>query len=91
MEPYRNEHAGASPISPFTEDVRGVLRTVSQGRAGVLLNRANELLWAGANAQVGEIDAAFARGHFQGNGQLAAVGVSGEEPTGEDDYDELLS
>jgi hypothetical protein len=91
MEPYRNEHAGASPISPFTEDVRGVLRTVSQGRAGVLLNRANELLWAGANAQVGEIDAAFARAHFQGSGQLAAVGASAEEPTGEDDYDELLS
>lgn len=91
MEPQRNENAGASPISPFAPEVRGVLRSVSQGRPGVLLNRANELLWAGAEAQVGEIDGTFAQQHFQGQGQLTGVGVAADEDGAVDDYDDLLA
>jgi hypothetical protein len=89
MEPVRNEHAGPTPISPFTPDVLGVLRSVSQGRAGVLLNRASELLYAGAEAQVGEIDGAFARQHFAGHGHLAAVAAADDEAGA--DYDNLLA
>jgi len=90
MEPVRNEHAGMSAISPFTPDVLGVLRSVSQRRAGILLNRASELLYAGAEAQVGEIDGAFAQQHFAGRGHLAAVAVGDDdEPVA--DYDDLLS
>lgn len=89
MEPHRNENAGTSPISPFTADARGVLRSVSQGRPGILLNRANELLFAGAEAQVGEIDGTFAQQHFSGSGKLAAVGV--DEDGVADDYDDLLA
>ena len=89
MEPVRNEHAGTSPISPFTPDVLSVLRSVSQGRAGVLLNRASELIYAGAAAQVGEIDGAFAQQHFAGHGHLAAVGADDEDAGA--DYDDLLA
>jgi hypothetical protein len=88
MEPARNEHAGPSPISPFTPDVLGVLRSVSQARAGILLNRASELLYAGAEAQVGEIDGAFAQQHFAGHGHLAAV--TADDDAGAD-YDDLLA
>lgn len=92
MEPQRNENAGPNPISPFTDDVRGVLRAASQGRPGILLNRANELLWAGAEAQVGEIDGSFARRHFEGQGQLTGVGAGLDDaPTADDDYDDLLA
>lgn len=90
MEPARNEHAGPSPISPFTPDVLGVLRSISQGRAGVLLNRASELVYAGAEAQVGEIDGAFAQQHFGGHGHLAGVGGSDDDGAGTD-YDDLLA
>jgi hypothetical protein len=90
MEPVRNEHAGPSPISPFTDDVLPVLLSVSQGRAGMLLYRANELLFAGAQAQVGEIDGAFAQQHFSGNGQLSGV-FAGDGGVAEADYDDLLA
>jgi hypothetical protein len=89
MEPARNEHAGPSPISPFTPDVLGVLRSVSQARAGILLNRASELLYAGAEAQVGEIDGAFAQQHFAGHGHLAAVAAADDDAGA--DYDDLLA
>jgi hypothetical protein len=89
MEPVRNEHAGPSPISPFTPDVLGVLRSVSQARAGMLLNRASELLYAGAEAQVGEIDGAFAQQHFAGHGHLAAVATADDDAGA--DYDDLLA
>ncbi len=88
MEPVRNEHAGASPVSPFTPDVLGVLRSVSRGRAGMLLNRASELIYAGAEAQVGEIDATFARQHFAGHGHLATITADDDA---EADYDDLLA
>jgi hypothetical protein len=89
MEPVRNEHAGPSPISPFTPDVLGVLRSVSQGRAGMLLNRASELLYAGAEAQVGQIDGAFARQHFAGHGHLTAGAAADDDARA--DYDDLLA
>ena len=47
-------------LVPFERDTLTVLRQVSQGRPGILLNRANELLQAGAEAQKGLIDGAFA-------------------------------
>jgi hypothetical protein len=90
MEPHRNENAGSTPISPFAADALGVLRVVSQGRPGILLNRANQLLWAGAEAQVSEIDGTFARTHFDSTGMLAAVGASDADPS-VDDYDDLLA
>jgi len=61
-----------------------------RGRAGILLHRANELLFAGASAQVGEIDGAFAQQHFSGNGHLSVV-HAGDGDAAEADYDELLA
>lgn len=94
MEPARNEHAGARPISPFSDDSLAVLRDWSQGRAGVLLSLANELLWAGAEAQVGEIDATFADGHFRGQ-RPSGAGVPGsslpESGLDDDAVDQLLA
>jgi hypothetical protein len=69
--------------------VLGILRSLSQGRAGVLLYRASELLYAGAEAQVGEIDGAFARQHFAGHGHLAVVAASDDDVGA--DYDDLLA
>lgn len=96
MADQRNEHAGPSPISPFTEDALGVLLAVSRGRAGVLLNRANEVYWAGAEASLTEIDGVFVREHLNGRGHLPANGngladdIDADQFEG-DGYDELLS
>ena len=95
MAETRNDHAGPSPISPFADDVREVLRAVSNGRAGILLNRANELFFAGAEAGVDVIDADFARAHFNGAGHDVSVngGGDGYDQAGDDDdgYDAMLA
>jgi hypothetical protein len=95
MADTRNDHAGSSPISPFADDVREVLRAVSNGRAGILLNRANELFYAGAEAGLDVIDADFARTHFNGAGHdvtVSGVGVGYDEGDDDDDgYDAMLT
>ena len=64
---------------PFERDALTVLRSVSQGRPGILLNRANELFQAGAEAQKGMIDGKFAHEYFEG------LGINTSSPVIEED------
>ena len=91
MEPHRNGVEVEDDLVPFEPDALSVLRAVSQGRPGPLLNRANELFDAGATAQVGRIDAEFARQHFSGS-NLAAV-ATGEDDDGDlaPEFEDLLA
>ena len=66
-------------LVPFERDTLTVLRQVSQGRPGILLNRANELFQAGAEAQKGLIDGTFAREYFAGAGHSTASPIIEED------------
>jgi hypothetical protein len=81
MEPRRNGNSIPGDLVPFNRDSLTVLRQLSEGRPGILLNRAHEVFEAAAQAQVGTIDAAFARQHLTGVGPSAAgSGEPDEEP-----------
>jgi hypothetical protein len=73
MGPQRNDAEIDDDLVPFDRSVLSVLRQVSQGRPGLLLNKANEVFDAGAQVQVGRIDAEFALNHFN-NGQSILAG-----------------
>ena len=74
LDAHRMDSSTSGELVPFERDALTVLRLVSQGRPGILLNRANELFQAGAEAQKGLIDGTFAREYFEG------VGHSTESP-----------
>ena len=76
-------------LVPFERDALTVLRQVSQGRPGILLNRANELFEAGAEAQKGLIDGTFAREYFAGAGHSTASPVIPEDEPARDVADLL--
>jgi hypothetical protein len=84
----RLEHAD-DELLPFEPDTLGLLRTVSQGRVGILLGKAHELLNAAAERGLPRIDSDFASRYFQG-----AEGTSDAEPEAEAvdgaDIDDLL-
>ena len=69
----RMDSSTSGELVPFERDALTVLRLVSQGRPGILLNRANELFQAGAVAQKGLIDGTFAREYFESVGHSTAV------------------
>ncbi|MEK6273164.1 MAG: hypothetical protein AABM42_11035 [Actinomycetota bacterium] len=83
MEPQRNGISVPDDLVPFDRDALTVLRQLSQGRVGILLNKAHELFQAGAEAQVGRIDAAFARSHFAGTAE------DGSAPGHEEEEDDV--
>ncbi|HXO41675.1 MAG TPA: hypothetical protein VN999_09515, partial [Thermoanaerobaculia bacterium] len=58
LEPHRNGNPVPDELVPFNRDALTVLRYISEGRPGILLNRAHEVFASGAEAQVGTIDAA---------------------------------
>ncbi len=90
LDAHRIGNSTQGEMVPFERDALTVLRRVSEGRPGILLNRANELVQAGAEAQVGLIDGRFAREYFAGVGYDAASTVSVEdEPTS--DVTDLLA
>lgn len=85
LEPVEDE------LLPFTPDTLGVLRQVSQGRVGILLRQAHQLLEAAALRGRGQIDGQFAEQYFQG--AIPDVdAVDGAEPDAVEttDLDELL-
>lgn len=84
MTPHRNDVEIDDELVPFDRSALSVLRQASQGRPGDLLNKANEVFDAGAQAQVGKIDGDFARAHFQGTPGQSGADVSGD---GDDDTD----
>ena len=81
LDAYRIETdtSESGELVPFERETLTVLRQVAQGRPGILLNRANELLEAGAEAQKGLIDGAFAREYFAGVGHSTPI-VAEDEP-----------
>jgi len=82
LDQHRIDPATSGDMAPFKRDALTVLRDVSQGRPGILLNRANELFQAAAEAQKGIIDGAFAREYFRGAGHhTTSTMVAEDEPT----------
>lgn len=89
MEPHRS--AGVdNDLLPFERDALTVLRQIAQGRPGALLNRANELIEAGAERQLGTIDGAFARDHFAGT-SVNPAGEGSEDDDYAGDVEDLLA
>ena len=81
IDVYRIDTSTPGELVPFERDALTVLRSVSQGRPGILLNRANELFQAGAVAQRGLIDGKFAREYFAGAGlDTSSPVITEDEP-----------
>jgi len=79
MTPHRNDVEIEDDLVPFDRRALSILRQVSQGRPGALLNMANEVFDAGAQAQVGRIDREFTRAHFQGVPAQTTIGAGDDE------------
>ena len=79
LDAHRIDTSAPGELVPFERDTLTVLRQVSQGRPGILLNFANELFQAGAEAQKGLIDGAFARDHFAGTGHYSSSLTNSED------------
>lgn len=86
MAPHRNDVEIEDELVPFDRSALSVLRQTSQGRPGDLLNKANEVFDAAAQAQVGKIDGEFARAHFQGIPDHAGGGGSDDSDGDGADY-----
>ena len=89
LDAHRFDDSTVGGIVPFERNALTVLRQVSQGRPGILLNRANELLQAGAEAQKGLIDGTFAHEYFAGTGYSTASPAIGEDEPASDVVDLL--
>ena len=89
LDAHRIDSLTSGELVPFERDALTVLRLVSQGRPGILLNRANELFQAGAEAQKGLIDGTFAREYFEGVGHSTASPLITEDEPANDVTDLL--
>ena len=89
LDAYRIDPSSPGDLVPFERDALTVLRLVSQGRPGILLNQANELFQAGAEAQKGLIDGTFAREYFEGVGHNTASPMATEDDPANDVIDLL--
>lgn len=89
LDAHRIDASMPGELVPFERDALTVLRLVSQGRPGILLNRANELFQAGAEAQKGLINGAFAREYFEGVGHSTASPMATEDEPANDVIDLL--
>ena len=89
LDAHRIDSSTPGELVPFERDALTVLRLVSQGRPGILLNRANELFQAGAEAQKGLIDGTFAREYFKGVGHNTASPMNAEDEPASDVIDLL--
>ena len=89
LDAHRIDTSTPGDMVPFERDALTVLRQVSEGRPGILLNRANELFHAGAVAQRGLIDGSFAREHFAGAGHNTASPVIANDDPASDVIDLL--
>ncbi len=79
LDAQRIDTSTPGGLVPFERDALTVLRSVSEGRPGILLNRANELFQAGAEVQKGMIDGKFAREYFEGMGLNTSSPVIAED------------
>lgn len=90
MEPHRIAEVD-DELVPFDPEALSVLLQVSQGRPGILLNRANELFDAGAQAMLGRIDGTFAREHFSGANVSGVDALGDSEGDRASDVEDLLA
>jgi hypothetical protein len=88
------EDARAEPVEdellPFEPGAVDVLREVSDGRPGILLSRARELVNAAAEQALPKISGIFARQYFEGNGSVDDSSERAESDDLGDDIDDLL-
>ena len=77
-------------LLPLEPDVLGVLRKVSQGRVGILLGKAHELLNAAAERGLPRIDSDFASRYFEGTVESTDDTISEAETVETADIDDLL-
>jgi hypothetical protein len=77
-------------LLPFESGAVDVLREVSDGRPGILLNRARELLNAAAEQALPKISGNFARHYFEGQEATADTDERTEITDFNDDIDDLL-
>ncbi len=77
-------------LLPFESGAIDVLRDVSDGRPGVLLSRAYELLNAAAEQALPTISGTFARQYFEGQAPSGDFGDRTELIDSTDDIDDLL-
>lgn len=78
-------------LLPLKPDALAVLRQVSQGRVGIVLSKAHQLLDAAAERGRGEIDGQFAQQYFGGSITAGeGEGLVETEATVTADIDELL-
>ena len=89
LDAYRMDSSTSGELVPFERDALAILRLVSQGRPGILLNRANEVFQAGAEAQKGLIDGTFAREYFENAGYSTASPLITEDEPANDVIDLL--
>lgn len=89
LEEYRNDDVDDNLV-PFGPDAINVLRGVSEGRVGVLLNRARELLNFAAERGVPGITGELARQFFEGVSDINDPTSLTEEDGESEDIDDLL-
>jgi hypothetical protein len=77
-------------LLPFEADALGVLRNVSQGRVGILLGQAHELLNAAAEHGLPRISGDFASRYFQGSVDSSDTTAAEAETVESSDIDEIL-
>ena len=77
-------------LLPFEPEALGVLREVSQGRVGILLAKAHELLNAAAELGLPRISGAFANGHLHGTAGSLDTAVADSETISTSDIDDIL-
>lgn len=76
-------------LLPFEADALDVLLDTSEGRVGVLLNRAHELLNAAAEKGLPKIDGAFAREYFETDGS-GGIAIADDEDAPTADLDDVI-
>lgn len=77
-------------LLPFETGAIDVLREISDGRPGILLSRARELMNAAAEQTLPTISGTFAREYFEGQGAPVDSDERGDGPDSMDDIDDLL-
>ncbi len=66
LEDHRDDNSRDSELTPFEPEALGVLKSVSDGRVGVLLNRAHVLIHSAAERGLPRITGEFAQRFFDG-------------------------
>jgi hypothetical protein len=89
LEDVRTESV-EDALLPFESGAIDVLREISDGRPGILLNRARELIDAAATQALPKITGTFARQFFEGHASAADADDRAEPSDFADDVDDLL-